>query len=413
MRNNFEDKIGRKIYDHATPPPEGLWASIEQSLPPVQIKPVRVPLWQRRWVAAASFMLLFSSSFLIYELTKNENNPPVALGDEPQVTKQIEQISTRVKELEGSAQLAAARVVGLSTISQKVESLLASNPISTAVVSSIKDELSAQEEIVNSEASSDQSSLEDAIREFEALGKANTIFEDQILASRGKSRYKNDSSRSLAFELKNGASSSERMNDGFATLRSSHNNEHIRIASALVDPRSGESETKITHHMPLSVGMKLQKSLTDRLSIESGVVYTYMKSDLKNRTQNREEEQHLHYIGIPLSINYSIFKSGRFDFYAKGGAQVDFNVAGKWSERMKYDADYGNGTIESFSRELEKRPQFSLAISAGVSLDVWDKFELYAEPSIAHYFDNNSRIVNVRKERPTDFALQLGGRFAF
>ncbi|MGL5894416.1 MAG: outer membrane beta-barrel protein [Bacteroidales bacterium] len=411
MRNNFEDKIGRKIYDHGTPPPEGLWASIEQSLPPVESKVVRVPLWQRRWVAAASFMLLFSSSFLIYELTKGGDSQPIAYSGDPQVNEQIAEISTRVNELVGSPEVAAQKMVRVASISRGVQAILASTTESVVEDTTPISERDVKQESSKSDTSSEQSDLEAAIREFEALGKANTILEDQLLANARNSRSK--SSRSLAIDLKNGGSTSDRMNDGFATLRRSSNNEHIRIASALVDPRSGESETKITHHMPISFGVKLQKSLTDRLSLESGLVYTYMKSDLFNKTQNREEDQQLHYIGIPLSVNYSIFKSGRFDFYAKGGAQIDFNVAGKWSEKMKYEADFGKGTIESFSRELEKRPQFSLAISAGVSLELWDKFQIYAEPSVAHYFDNNSKIVNVRKERPTDFALQLGGRFAF
>ena len=68
-------------------------------------------------------------------------------------------------------------------------------------------------------------------------------------------------------------------------------------------------KTEYKHRLPVRVGLNVAYRLTDRLSVESGVSYTRLSSDMKDGTKDNYSSgsQKLDYIGVPLNVKYRAF----------------------------------------------------------------------------------------------------------
>ena len=162
-------------------------------------------------------------------------------------------------------------------------------------------------------------------------------------------------------------------------------------------------EERQHHHRPITYGLTLSYPLTERLSLTSGVVYTKLTSDFTQVIRNTQiqREQTLHYIGIPVSVNYQLWAQRGFRAYVSAGALAYWNV----KTRLK---------TEGVTQKLDKdRMQWSLSGSVGVQYDIIPQLGLYAEPGLSYYPDNGSRLQNFFKEKPLNLSLQLGLRLNF
>lgn len=165
------------------------------------------------------------------------------------------------------------------------------------------------------------------------------------------------------------------------------------------------------HKQPVRVGVSVAYPLTDRLSLGLGLYYTYLSSDFKTGSEYSYQSAHqsLHYIGVPLSVNYAFYRSSRFLFYATGGAMAEKCVSGE-SEIQTVNGRSSETTTQPFT---EHRLQYSVFGSVGVQLDLLPHVGLYMEPGLSYYFDNHSQVVNLYKDEPLQFNLSAGVRFSF
>ena len=116
------------------------------------------------------------------------------------------------------------------------------------------------------------------------------------------------------------------------------------------------------------------------------------------RSQQIQQEQTLHYVGVPLVLSYRLWQYRGFRTYLSAGAQADWNVATHLE-------------TEGVSQQLPKdRMQWSLNGSVGLQYDVIPQLGLYAEPGLSWYPDNGSRLQNYFKDKPLTFSLQIGLR---
>ena len=159
---------------------------------------------------------------------------------------------------------------------------------------------------------------------------------------------------------------------------------------------------KAEHHAPVSVGMQLAFGIAPRLSLSTGVVYTRTSSDFYPYAPNSDYQVHqvLHYVGIPVGLNYELWRSGGFHAYVMAGAEADYNV--------KNDTDEDGTKKENAKRD---RVQFSGKASLGAQYDISPSVGLYIEPGAKYYFDNGSDIENTFKDKKLNFNLQFGLRF--
>ena len=173
-----------------------------------------------------------------------------------------------------------------------------------------------------------------------------------------------------------------------------------------------ESKTSVRHYQPLRFGLSFRYAIDNRWSVESGLSYSRHKSDITNRSGNRETttEQRLSYIGIPLSANYRIWSSRHFSIYASTGGMVEKMLKGSRNVQTVTDGNPEKGTTENVSiRPL----QFSLGCAAGAEFLVNKAFSLYAEPGLSYHFDNGSSIPTIYQDEPLNLNLSIGLRFSF
>ena len=176
--------------------------------------------------------------------------------------------------------------------------------------------------------------------------------------------------------------------------------EEYLLASYKAIQRSQQGNAK--HHAPVSVGLQVAFGIAPRLSLSTGLVYTRTSSDFYPYASSSSYNVHqvLHYVGIPVGLNYEFWQSGGFHAYVMAGAEADYNV--------KNDTEEEGVKKENAKRD---RVQFSGKASLGAQYDITPKVGLYIEPGAKYYFDNGSHVENTFKDKKLNFNLQFGLRF--
>ena len=176
--------------------------------------------------------------------------------------------------------------------------------------------------------------------------------------------------------------------------------EEYLLASYKAIQRNQQVNAK--HHAPVSVGLQVAFGIAPRLSLSTGLVYTRTSSDFYPYASSSSYNvyQVLHYVGIPVGLNYEFWKSGGFHAYLMAGAEADYNV--------KNDTEEEGVKKENAKRD---RVQFSGKASLGAQYDITPKVGLYIEPGAKYYFDNGSHVENTFKDKKLNFNLQFGLRF--
>lgn len=169
---------------------------------------------------------------------------------------------------------------------------------------------------------------------------------------------------------------------------------------------------KVKHKAPISAGLGISYFLNDRWSLQSGVTYTFLRSEWSSDplTGNHAAyKQNLHFIGIPLSISYKIAEWNRFQLYASAGGMCEFNVDGKYKETI-----FSENLEKTSNKNLHmKKPMWSVNTRAGIAYPLWRFLNVYAEAGASYYFDNGSEIETIRSDKPFNVSLQAGFRLGF
>ena len=109
-------------------------------------------------------------------------------------------------------------------------------------------------------------------------------------------------------------------------------------------------------------------------------------------------EQTLHYLGVPLSLQYYIKKSNTWKAYISGGAEIDWNISAK-------------SVTEGVNTSSRKdRAQWSLGAGVGIEYDILPQLGIYAEPGFRYYLNNESTVQNFFKDQPASWSLEFGVR---
>lgn len=144
----------------------------------------------------------------------------------------------------------------------------------------------------------------------------------------------------------------------------------------------------VHHYQPVKFGLSLRYQFDDRWSLESGLTYTLLISDITTNVNGikSHSKQKLHYLGIPLNMGYQFWTDRKLGLYVSAGGTIDKLLNGSgW--------------------------QFSLNGSAGADYSLGNRLSLYAEPGVGYYIPNNSNLSTIYKDHPWNFNLTLGLRF--
>jgi hypothetical protein len=190
--------------------------------------------------------------------------------------------------------------------------------------------------------------------------------------------------------------------------------ESIFYKAEAFSPFNSQTEKySLSHKYPLSFGLGAGYALNDRWALQSGLTYTMLRSEWTTVSAYvGESKQQLHFIGLPVSMNYKIAEWKRFRFYAAAGLMTEWNVAGQI--RSQY---YSNSNGEVILKEKEsirmKEWQWSANARAGVSYPLMRFVNAYVEGGANYYFNNGSSIETIRSDKPFHVSLQAGLRLGF
>lgn len=184
------------------------------------------------------------------------------------------------------------------------------------------------------------------------------------------------------------------------------------VLGMMVFNQGREVEKEVKHRLPVRAGITAAYRLTDRFSVETGLLYTNLTSDLRQGSEDHYTAgtQTLHYLGIPVNLKFRIASWERLDLYVSGGVLVEKCIDGTLKNEFILD-----GELQKTEREhLSVKPlQWSVNLAAGLQYNFISTVGIYFEPGFNYYFDNSTPIKTIYNDRPFNFNLNVGLRFTF
>ena len=423
--NDWTEQLRQRLNDAEVPAPENLWDSISQQLDAqsqqldaqgqqqdaedaqVAKKPHRVALLP--WAAAASVMLIAGVS-MWWQLRSNtpdiamlEPSPhPITLTDNKAVVADASAVNTKV----------SAANSHISTTSSNA--MLAYKDNTLAPTASNKEEVMAltmaEQEVQNEPIAAGSATTDEASTPTTTVSVSTPTTQKSQRTTQTQAAHTTYALPRTQHQASNtrwqmGVGTAGNMNryksSGpiYVNSLSAVNTEYADNEMFRVSPY--EQDTKdVTHHdMPISIGLTASYSVTPRIALASGLVYTLATSSFQHGASMPKETQTLHYVGIPLNLSYTVWGNSWLRTYIMAGAQADMNV------KATLKADGHKSNIDN------DRAQFSVTGGAGVQLNVAQQLGVYVEPGVRYYFDNGSAVQTIFKEHPTNFSLQVGLRW--
>ncbi len=181
------------------------------------------------------------------------------------------------------------------------------------------------------------------------------------------------------------------------------------LTEILLANQSKPVEARIRHKVPVTLGLSLYYNLGKRWGIGTGLNYTKLASELHsgNGSNYIKGDQVVHYVGIPVQVNYNVIQKGRFTGYVTGGMLLEKPISGSITTNYIVNDE----VKETIKEKLDHKPlQFSVNTAVGVQLKVIDKFGIYAEPGIGYHFKGENAPNTMYKEKPLLFNIKFGVR---
>lgn len=432
LKDKWINDIRNRMEDYSEPLPAGLWEKIDSEISAPKV----IPLW-KRWqsVAAAAVVVIAISTLSVWYWGNDQSikDANLAVVTDVESSENIEPLSKLVedgviKTPETNGQIAVNTVVPEKSESV-YEEVLPENEVKTFVSF---EKLAVDNTEENNEVKKEDKEISEAEENVQSKEKRiNMMKADRetlkrnasYVAMAGDKRKSGRNNVELGIMAGNIPYSSSSSFSGMSRLAmvpksiSSVNNSvvsDISDASAtysqmLFSNMDKETYTDVKHHIPVTIGASVKWNINDKWALESGLNYTYLYSELRSGANSYvEDKQKLHYVGIPLKVQRSIWNNSIFSLYASAGGMMEKCVSGS-VETVYVD---GNTKKNYESEDLSVKPlQFSVLASLGVQANFNKYFSLYIEPGMIYYFDDNTDILTIRKDKPFNFNLQLGLRF--
>jgi len=183
------------------------------------------------------------------------------------------------------------------------------------------------------------------------------------------------------------------------------------LTQVLLANQDQQVDAKIKHKMPVIFGASVYYNIGKRWGIGTGITYTKLSSDLHSGSDLNyiQSDQTIHYVGVPVQVNYNVIKKASFTGYLTGGTLIEKAVSG--SLKTKYIVE--NILKDETEEELSSKPtQISVNAAAGVQLNITNRLGIYAEPGLGYHFKDNSTLNTIYKEKPLNFNLKFGLRLS-
>ena len=152
-------------------------------------------------------------------------------------------------------------------------------------------------------------------------------------------------------------------------------------------------ETPHSHRMPLVVGLSVKYPVTDKLGATTGLEYSLYSSSFSYPTG--EKTQLVHYLGVPVRLDWTLVSSRWLDAYLGAGIKGDLCVG---------------ATLDGKSIGKDG-PAFRLLGAGGIQFNATRNLCLFVEPEVSWTFPSDRRILSTySSEHPWMFTVASGVR---
>lgn len=422
MKKNEEqwlNTIGGKLRNYEEPAPAKGWQRLAEELQAEEVAPVRLLWWKRpavRWMAAAVLLGLVCTIGWQWQRSDRQDQVVKEAAD-----WYAELPEPKQKTLPEAPQLAMVEEVippEPKKVQRRADALVESvleTPQPTAIEQMEKPLPEVPATCTDTETDPNEQPSEPAEEQVKRVRKALPY----TPASQSRRSPKRGWSLGMAVEgqslLADGGGRTSGLTPAYSSDFASQTG-FVHLSSTasgcIVLPSSGDllfkegvpylalAQTPVVsydHKQPVTFGLTLRKQLGAGFSIETGLTYTLLASDIHEENSNTTASQKLHYIGLPLRAAWNFYEGRRFRAYLSAGGAVEKCVQARRA-----------------GEHLSVHPlQWSLTGAVGAEYKLMPRLGLYIEPGVAHFFDDGSDVQTIRKEHPTSLSLQTGLRLSY
>lgn len=191
---------------------------------------------------------------------------------------------------------------------------------------------------------------------------------------------------------------------------SSNNNNTGNGILAAPDPNGNhngntEKETTSVHHLkPVTFGVRFSKELSTQWTIETGVQYSLLRSDITKTIGKKSYTKNIkaHFVGVPIAAKYRFLQWKKANVYALGGISLDIPIY---------------STIDSkFTGEHSKLRypiSFSFDMGIGFEYHISPTTSLFIQPSLNYHIMDKSENQILWQDQPLSFDLPMGIRISW
>ena len=152
-------------------------------------------------------------------------------------------------------------------------------------------------------------------------------------------------------------------------------------------------ETTHSHRMPLVVGLSVKFPVTEKIGVTTGLEYSLYSSSFSYPPG--EKTQLVHYLGIPVRLDWTLVSSRWLDAYLGAGIKGDLCVG---------------ATLDGKSIGKDG-PAFRLLGAGGIQFNATRNLCLFVEPEVSWTFPSDRRILSTySSEHPWMFTVATGVR---
>lgn len=409
MTDKFTRQIKQKMEGFEKPAPQLSWSELDSLLDKraTMSKPVTAHLWTKRFVAAAAVALIFiTGGKLLFDKTIKDTQNEIAAP----ITASVRQTQP-VETKEVALQNHETRKTIPSPQTPQTHASLQPMPKDDIALAAIEETVENKQEETQpvrqqQEKKSTTASTQKSDRKYYDLfaqaetkrghwTKTRSQGLQADIHAQGLLAYADKANNGMTVMQNYAMSSAPVYDNGEPQIQGMYYPLFLQKTTPEVD---------YNHDMPIRLGVSFRYNLSPRWSITTGLSYSYLHSTYKVGGQTETPgEQKLHYIGIPLTANYTVWQNNNLSLYVSAGATAEKLVKGKRSISLTGDDKDDNSVSD-------KRLQWSAQAAAGVEYDITPSLGLYLEPGVTHHFDNHSSVENIYKDKPWNFSLNFGFR---
>ncbi len=390
MKENWTNSMKQKLEGHQMTPPTGLWEGISSEMG-FQKESVTRTVTIKRWLGAVAAIAITLVGF--FALYQNDQSEPL-----PQVSRTVQTPeSTIINKVSPENQQPT-----LADVPQRAKTKVNTKAPTKAVIEDVSQQISDGMTQPASGNIPQQNSEETPQQTSEDNPQQNSLSTNRPTATNQQATANYQTKLASAKnERHSSTSKSEKWSIGLTAsgglLALVHQDTYYSDDYYAADnPNKYHSPENITngnspneylhypadkHHLPMRLGLSLHYQLNDALALQSGINYTYLYSESITHIDN----QHLHYLGIPIGLSWQLWKTNGFSFYLSGSAMLE--------------------------KCLNEKPwQWSLGAAAGAEYSFTSHVGVYLQPSLSYYFNDGTSFEHYYKEHPLAPSIEFGFR---